>query len=63
MALADASLSATNVVVAMLFFADFVDLPIRVAYAPCPLTVPVAKLPKLPVLSTWVDGEAVFEAK
>jgi predicted amidohydrolase YtcJ len=28
-----------------------------------PLTVPAAGLPKLPVLSTWVDGKAVFEAK
>jgi predicted amidohydrolase YtcJ len=28
-----------------------------------PLTVPAAELPKLPVLSTWVDGEKVFEAK
>ncbi len=27
-----------------------------------PLTVPAAELPKLPVLSTWVDGEKVFEA-
>ena len=40
MALSDASLSADSVDVAILFFADFVDEPIRGAYAPCPLTVP-----------------------
>lgn len=40
MPIADASLSASNVVAAMLIFADFVDLPLRVAYAPMPLTVP-----------------------
>ena len=28
-----------------------------------PLAVPASELPKLPVLSTWVDGEKVFEAK
>ncbi|MBW8366295.1 MAG: amidohydrolase family protein [Arenimonas sp.] len=27
-----------------------------------PLTMPSAELPQLPVLSTWVDGRAVFEA-
>jgi len=40
MALADGSLSAGNVVAGLLIFADFVDLPLRVAYAPMPLTVP-----------------------
>jgi hypothetical protein len=39
-ALSDASLSASNVVAAILLFADFVDLPLRVAYAPMPITVP-----------------------
>ena len=28
-----------------------------------PLSVPAAELPKLPVLSTWVDGRKVFEAE
>ena len=40
MALLDASLSAQTVAGAILIFADFVDLPLRVAYAPMPLTVP-----------------------
>jgi hypothetical protein len=40
MAISNASLSAAAVDAAILFFADFVDEPIRGAYAPCPLTVP-----------------------
>ena len=40
MALSDASLSADNVVAALLIFADFTDFALRVAYAPMPLTVP-----------------------
>ena len=40
MALLDASLSADSITAGMLIFADFVDEPIRAAYAPCPLIVP-----------------------
>jgi hypothetical protein len=40
MAISNASLSARHVVAGVLLFADFVDLPLRVAYAPMPLTVP-----------------------
>lgn len=41
MAILDASISAPAVSAALLFFADFADLPIRGAFAPGPLTVPV----------------------
>ena len=40
MAIADASVSAQHVVAALLIYAGFADLPLRVAYAPMPLTVP-----------------------
>ena len=40
MPLLDASLSANTVAAGVLIFADFADLPLRVAYAPMPLTVP-----------------------
>ncbi|WP_310474108.1 hypothetical protein [Sandarakinorhabdus sp.] len=40
MAISDGSLSASSVQIGLLIFADFADLPIRAAYAPCPLTVP-----------------------
>lgn len=40
MALLDASLSENTVAAGLLIFADFVDLPLRVAYVPMPLTVP-----------------------
>ena len=40
MAISDASISADSVTAGILFFADFVDEPIRGAFAPCPLTVP-----------------------
>ena len=40
MAIADATISANSVNAALLFFADFVDLPVRGAFAPGPLTVP-----------------------
>lgn len=39
MALSDSSLSGDHVVAALLIFADFVDLPLRVAYASMPLVV------------------------
>jgi hypothetical protein len=39
MALVDATLSSTPSA-AVLFFADFVDLPLRGAFAPCPIHVP-----------------------
>lgn len=48
MALTDASLSADSVSAAVLIFADFVDLPLRVAYAPMPLIC----------LSGLTDGDA-----
>lgn len=40
MAISNASLSEPFVDAAILIFADFVDEPIRAAYAPCPLIVP-----------------------
>jgi hypothetical protein len=40
MALSDASLSANTVTAALLIFADFADAPLRVAYAPMPISVP-----------------------
>lgn len=40
MAILDATISANSVNAALLFFADFVDLPVRGAFAPGPLTVP-----------------------
>lgn len=42
MAIIDATISDNTVNAALLFFADFVDLPIRGAFAPGPLTVPGA---------------------
>lgn len=42
MALSDTSLSQPALVIGPLLFADFADLPIRGAYAQCPLTVPNA---------------------
>lgn len=41
MPLTNTSLSAPNINAAILLFADFADLPIRGAYAPMPITVPV----------------------
>jgi hypothetical protein len=40
MALLNASLSADTIAAGLLIFADFADLPLRVAYAPMPITVP-----------------------
>jgi hypothetical protein len=40
MALNNATLSADGVTGAILFFADFQDLPLRGAFAPCPIHVP-----------------------
>lgn len=40
MPLVDATLSAKSVQATILFFADFSDLPLRGAFAPCPIHVP-----------------------
>jgi hypothetical protein len=41
MPLSDASLSAPTLYPAILFYANFADMPIRAALAPCPIHVPV----------------------